>query len=259
MGLRALCGRLPRVNCRLSALPRYAVTLSHALRHGALQYGRRAGTQADSLPSFTGSAVIPFALIDIPFRMDGGPSGQSCQLNPPGLLPRTAGHVERRSMPHRAVPARRFHGGVVWRPLQFSSLTEYDTVKSSQCPPAHACPPWHFVQQETTTPVAVVPIWRHVMREQQQAAATDINMIVYSSRPGCCYPERRSMPHRAPVRWFQGGIVWLPPQFSSLTEFISAFYCIGGCSFCLIDISLPDGWRPVRPGAPSGSLRSVTQ
>src|SRR2546423_641389 len=75
----------PRVTCQLKHAPRSAVT--SGLRCG-ITHRDAAGAQAQAepFPSFTGSAVTALALIDTPFRMDEGVSGQWSPLDPWGLL-----------------------------------------------------------------------------------------------------------------------------------------------------------------------------
>jgi hypothetical protein len=76
----------PRVNCQLKHAPRYAVT--SGLRCG-ITHLDAAGAQTEPFPPFTGSAVTALALIDTPFRMDEGLSGQWSPLDPWGLLRRS--------------------------------------------------------------------------------------------------------------------------------------------------------------------------
>jgi hypothetical protein len=79
----------PHVNCQLRHPQRYAVTLDHALRHSALQSGRRTGTGSSrsrrSVSALHGVlhsiGGCSFCLIDIPFRMDDDLSGQRAQVN----------------------------------------------------------------------------------------------------------------------------------------------------------------------------------
>src|SRR6185369_17702130 len=72
-----------RVNCQLKHAPRYAVT--SGLRCG-ITHLDAAGAQTEPFPPFTGSAVTGLALIDTPFRMDEGLSGQWSPLDAWGLL-----------------------------------------------------------------------------------------------------------------------------------------------------------------------------
>jgi hypothetical protein len=110
----------PRVNGQLQHPQRYAVTSVHALRHGALQSGRRRGI-GRSLPAGLSGWMTTF-------RARG-----------PKRIPQvryavTAGPGARRSVPHQA-PARRVHGTPLLPPLQFSSLTDFSTVRSRQGAP----------------------------------------------------------------------------------------------------------------------------
>ena len=76
----------PRVNSQLKHTPlRYAVTVG--LRCG-VPYLDAAGAQAhaEPFPSSTSSAVAPFALIDIAFRIDEGLSDHSSQSKPWAVL-----------------------------------------------------------------------------------------------------------------------------------------------------------------------------
>jgi hypothetical protein len=69
----------PHVNCQLQHALRYAVTSGHALRHSALQIGRRTGRWIRSrlsVSAFDSIGGCSFCLIDIRFRMDGDFSGQ---------------------------------------------------------------------------------------------------------------------------------------------------------------------------------------
>jgi len=92
---------------------RDAVTSGYALRHSARQSGRtgigRSVPACLCLP-VTASVVAPFVRYAV-----------------------TAGPGVRRLVPHQA-PARRVHGARPSPPPQFSSLTEFGTVRSSQGP-----------------------------------------------------------------------------------------------------------------------------
>src|SRR3954466_292520 len=59
---------------------------------------------------------------------------RGAQRNPQVRYAVTGGPGVRRSVPHQA-PARRVHGAPLLPPLQFSSLTEFSTVRSSQDAP----------------------------------------------------------------------------------------------------------------------------
>jgi hypothetical protein len=160
--LRALCGRPPvsTANCSTPALRSNVGSCIAAWRtsqrptHGHRQIrSRRSCLSASACHSIGGCF---FGLIDILVGMDDDLSDQGPKRIPQVRYVVTARHGARRLVPHQA-PARRVHGTPLLPPLQFSSLTEFGTVRSSKCPAVHACPPWYFVRQEMAMPVAVAP------------------------------------------------------------------------------------------------------
>jgi hypothetical protein len=64
----------------------------------------------------------------------------------------------------------------------FRHLTEFGTVRSSQCHLTHDCALWHFVQQETAMPVAAGPTGHGTRRELQQTVYTNISIAVCMAR-----------------------------------------------------------------------------